>query len=614
MQAISYLIPGTILAFANHLLFKEDKKPLTIIKNLFNFTIVFQLISLGFLRYVLNKNIMIIGGFYTTLDYFKYICFTLLLGTIYLIVKKLLKAKFIFLKAEVNSRWKTRTIRILSTLAFILGTVFIFFGHWFINSVEDITPEQLLFSLKSPILSASSDMFNDVMNIPVFAIVVSTAMFLLITSFPYDVFTKENGSGRRIFSKKTLSGISVILSFLCVIGGGTYFFKELNINKIFKASFNPSNYIEDNYLDPRDVNMTFPREKRNLIHIYWESGENSYLSKALGGYMEENLMPELTTLAMEGVSFSQNDNFGGPDQIYGSSWSVAGFINMDAGIPLKVDLNSKHFGMGGKFLPGTIAIGDILEAQGYNQTLMLGSDADFGGLSAYFKSHGNFNIFDTKAAKAKNLLPQDYNVWWGFEDDKLYEFAKDELLRLNNAGKPFNFTMETADTHFPDGYLSENAETKYDSQYANVIAYSSKELANFIKWIQQQDFYENTTIVITGDHLSMDKAFFQDFDKSYKRSIFNVILNSPVETTNSKNRTFAPFDFFPTILASLNVNIQGDKLGLGTNLFSKERTLLERDGVKEVQNSLEYNSSFFTEELAGDNKESIFINTLVTEK
>ena len=54
----------------------------------------------------------------------------------------------------------------------------------------------------------------------------------------------------------------------------------------------------------------------------------------------------------------------------------------------------------------------------------------------------------TKQQKEKGLIPKDYNVWWGFEDDKLYEYVKDELTRLHKEGKPFNFTMETADTHF----------------------------------------------------------------------------------------------------------------------------------------------------------------------
>ena len=118
--------------------------------------------------------------------------------------------------------------------------------------------------------------------------------------------------------------------------------------------------------------------------------------------MDENLMPELNELSKEGVHFSDSDKlFGGPYQTYGSSWSVAAMINIGMGIPLKIPIEGNSYGKSGSFLPGTIAIGDILEAQDYEQTIMFGADADFGGLTTYFTTHGNFNIFDYKAAKEK---------------------------------------------------------------------------------------------------------------------------------------------------------------------------------------------------------------------
>ena len=37
---------------------------------------------------------------------------------------------------------------------------------------------------------------------------------------------------------------------------------------------------------------------------------------------------------------------------------------MSAGIPLKIPIGANSYGKSGSFLPGTITIGDILEAQG----------------------------------------------------------------------------------------------------------------------------------------------------------------------------------------------------------------------------------------------------------
>ncbi|MGN0539151.1 MAG: hypothetical protein ACI4KI_04775 [Candidatus Fimenecus sp.] len=41
---------------------------------------------------------------------------------------------------------------------------------------------------------------------------------------------------------------------------------------------------------------------------------------------------------------------------------------------------------------------------------------------------------------------------------------------------------------------------------------------------------------------------------------------------------------YPTILASLGVEISGDRLAIGTNLFSDTPTLVERDGIQRLLN------------------------------
>ena len=300
--------------------------------------------------------------------------------------------------------------------------------------------------------------------------------------------------------------------------------------------------------------------------------------------MDENLIKPLSDLAEEGVTFSHlEEGFGGPVATLGCTWSVASMVNMTTGLPMKVPTGGNDYGSPNNFLPGAVTLGDILKAQGYEQTLMFGATAKFGGLNYFYESHGGFNMLDYDGVKEKGWIPKDYKVWWGYEDDKLYEFAKRELTRLGETGKPFHFVMETADTHCQDGYVSPKTPTPRDSQYANVIAYSADEVTKFVRWIQDQPFYENTTIVLIGDHLSMDKKFFADMDKSYHRTTFNLILNPAnnlqyIPEERRFNRWWYNGDMFPTILASMGVLIVGDRLGLGTNLFSVTPTIMEENG------------------------------------
>lgn len=339
--------------------------------------------------------------------------------------------------------------------------------------------------------------------------------------------------------------------------------------------------------------------------------ENSYLSKDLGGYMDENLMPELTELAYEGDVFSNTSGkFGGPLQGTGTQWSVASMVNMTTGLPMKVPTERNSYGSEGNFLPGAYTMCDMLKDQGYEQTVMFGADANFGGLTYMYELHGDVKIFDYRYAVKNGYIPKDYKEWWGYEDDKLYEFAKEELTRLYETGKPFNFMMETADTHRPHGYLSKNAPTPYEDQYSNVIAYSSSQVVEFVRWIQQQPYYDNTTIVLIGDHLSMDTDFFEDFDKDYLRTQFNLIINPAPNVSNTPaerfiNRQYCNFDMFPTILASMGVEIQGNRLGIGTNLFSDTPTVFEEFGYEYVNNELEKKSEFMNTNILADPRSPI---------
>ncbi|OPF52104.1 sulfatase [Clostridium baratii] len=614
MQIISYLIPGVIIALANYLIFERKKSMVSTVKDFIICTVFLNIVSLSILKFVLNKHNVLKGNMYKTSFSIKYIIFALICGLIYLTVKGIINSRVTFTKTEVKGNWKTILIKIVSVIFVAIGVFFVSFSKWFIDYFGNITPEQFLFNLNSPIKGTSSDMYAEIMMTPVFTGVACIVIFLIVLNFKYDVFLNIKSVKRRILNQKYLRILTFTFSIICLVGGVTYGAKKLSLDKVYKAYVSDSSYIKDNYADPRNVKMSFPEKKRNLIHIYLESVENSYLSKDLGGYMKENLMPELTELSKEGIHFSESNKFGGPYQTYGSSWSVASMVNMSTGLPLKIPMGGNSYGKSGSFLPGAVSIGDILKAQGYEQTIMFGADADFGGLTTFFGTHGDFNIFDYKAAKEKKLIPQDYNVWWGFEDDKLYKYAKDEITRLSKTGKPFNFTMETADTHFPDGYLSKHATKKHASQYANVISYSTKEAVKFIKWIQKQPFYKDTTIVVTGDHLSMDKKFFKNFDKSYHRTVFNLILNPATTTTRVNNRKFSPVDMYPTILASMGVQIEGDRLGLGTNLFSDKQTLIERDGLKTVQEGFEAKSNFFNNTFISEKMNSTFTNNLVTER
>jgi phosphoglycerol transferase len=376
-----------------------------------------------------------------------------------------------------------------------------------------------------------------------------------------------------------------------------------------------SKLYENEYVDPSKVDFQFPEKKRNLIYIYMESMENTLGSKANGGTGDVSYIPELEGFATNGsdVSFSRNQNaLGGGYVSYAASWTVAGIVAQSAGIPLKNEFGAgttfeSGNGMGEykKFLPGAYMLGDVLEAQGYNQMFMLGSDPAFGGRDKLFSQHGNYAIFDLQSAKDAGKISPDYDVWWGYEDKKLFEYAKEAVTNLSEKDAPFNFQMLTADTHFIDGYMDPSCPQPYDQQYLNVYACSSKQVADFVAWVQAQPFADNTTIVICGDHLGMQNEFYDGLigdDENYLRTIYNAFINAAVTVTNEEryNRMFSTIDMYPTTLAALGVTIPGNRLGLGTNLFSSESTLIEKYSHDGLNDELRSKSYYYNERILAD--------------
>ena len=316
------------------------------------------------------------------------------------------------------------------------------------------------------------------------------------------------------------------------------------------------------------------------------------MDKEHGGNQEVNLMPELTNLAESHVNFSNNEKFGGAYQAPNTQWTIAGMVSQTSGIPLKMPMDSNTYIGYKKFLPGVYTLGDILKENGYNQMLMVGSDSRFAGRDVYFKTHGNYVIKDLYTARKEKIVDKDHYVFWGYEDSYLYKYAKKEIKKLSEKDKPFNFTMLTVSTHFPNGYVEKSCKKIFDDKYSNAVACSSKQLYEFVNWIKEQDFYEDTTIVLVGDHISMaENKMFNDED--YSRTIFNIFINSAERERNNKNRSFTSFDLFPTTLASIGATIEGNKLGLGVNLYSDKKTLIEKYDIDYVYNEIQKKSTFY---------------------
>ena len=500
-------------------------------------------------------------------------------------------------------RKKVPVKKIVSYFFFFLAFIVLFISIYLGLSFQGITFEEVLYTITSVegtgVDSLGQGFFFVAIPVLIIMILIIVVTELIERKRTYDLVIKTNK--RKIKVLPLSNNGKLVISAIFFIVTCCIFLGSLDVSAYVESLTVSTNLYEDYYVDPSTVNITFPKKKKNLIFIYLESMEMTAASKENGGYQEDSLIPNLEKLALGNTNFSNTSRLGGALDSVGSTWTAASIIGHTSGVPLKIPLIIKNqYGLSGESMPGAYSLGEILEKNGYHNYFFIGSRGEFGGRSNYLTKHGNYTIYDYNYARKQKWIPNNYYVWWGYEDSKLFELAKKELLEIAKKDEPFNFTTLTTNTHFVDGYLEKSCEKKFDSKYANAIYCSDSQVYEFVRWIQRQDFYKDTVVILVGDHLTMQS----DFYKNEGRSIYNTIINSDLIASNEKERTFTIVDMYPTTLAALGAKIDGDRLALGTNLYSSKKTIPEEMGYEEYNKKLNQKSDFYINNILGSTYDS----------
>ena len=486
-------------------------------------------------------------------------------------------------------------------LIWILFAILLVAEEYVLSSFSGITIDQLVFHMNTNLEGSNWSTFLPTLIQAGLYILIAVIGCTIVT-FIQKYFVKKANRYRKFNLKAkemikeyslhfitTLCGFIAICIVLVSLADNYYLIDYLAARRI------DTEIYDKYYIDTATVELTFPEKKKNLVYIYMESMEMSLADESHGGGKSVNVIPELTDIALENDCFNgDTDILNGARSLYNSTWTIAGLVAQTSGLPLGINhVLTNNINSISSFMPGATTLGDILEKEGYHNVFMLGSDAKFGNRDVYFKEHGNYDIDDYYWARNNNKLPdKSYYVWWGYEDDKLFTYAKEELTSLAESDEPFALSLLTVDTHFVNGYLCDDCPDRFTSQYSNVLACSSKKVSELVEWIEAQPWGENTVIVINGDHLCMDSKYYEDMPDDYERKTYTAIINSSKKEPDT-TRLYSTMDLFPTTLSAMGVTIKGDRLGLGTDLYSDTPTLLEELGENYLNYELSLNSTFY---------------------
>ena len=395
-------------------------------------------------------------------------------------------------------------------------------------------------------------------------------------------------------NKKTIFSIFILLAVATTTYEFVDIFKSYKLNEFFYDYSKKSDFFKNNYI-PYESTKHSIGKKRNIIVISIESMEETLSHPEFFG---TNIIPHLSEISENNISFS------GYVDGYAQNWTQASLVALHAGLPLNV--NSLGFKMDNvnhvseklkKFLPNVKTLTDILSENGYNLLYMQPGNIKFSNADLFLLSHGykKEEIYGEDEL-AKEGVAYSYNHnWWGQPDAATLEVFKRKLLELSKRGNFFAF-YSSIDTH-PGDYPYGDLENKFHAPLLNQYYHASSLIANFVDWAKKQDFYQNTTIVLIGDHSrcsSFSKSESHPIPEKDRR-VYNAFINVPFSMQKNirKNRTFNQVDLFPSILELAGWEIENHRVGIGVSIFSDTMTLAE-----------EYGGDYLREELRKFSKEN----------
>ena len=470
------------------------------------------------------------------------------------------------------------------TIIIFIGLFSIFFNLWLNRYFGNISFDLILININfgfRGLIDADDYVINKFIEYCIYA----PTLFCIII-----LFTQY-----KIFKKKLLTLKLILINLIFFVVVTIFNFERLNFFENINIE-NDNQFLKKNYIET-NLNKSFNREnKKDLILIYIESFEENYLENPAF----ENSIMEKLNFPLQKVPFFLETKF--------NNFTIGSIVSTQCGIPQKpigiFDTRLiykkdklKHqrnvFGMK-SFLPNATCLGDILKINNYSNTLIYSGDISFHAMDIFFSNHGYDQIFEKKYFDKQNNIPK--NSWSnGVNDSVIFKKAFDEIKKYKQQNKNFNITILTTDNHFP-GYVDPTCKNNdlSNDDLINSIHCTATSLHEFIENIFDS-YKESVSIILLGDHLyPMDDIYNNHkntlaINKNMDRSIYGRVLT---DKKIQKRSLMTHYDFFPTILQSLNLNY-GDRLGLGYTIF-ETRDFFDYDKYfKNLENNIHKISDFY---------------------
>lgn len=321
--------------------------------------------------------------------------------------------------------------------------------------------------------------------------------------------------------------------------------------------------MPDFYELPIENSLTDGEEKKSLILIYVESLEQGYFDET----RFPGLLPHLQEVEEQSLSFAYLE------QLPGLSWTIAGMVGSQCGIPLVTPPGQQDDAIA-PFLPGARCMGDYLSQNGYRLEYMAGAKSNFAGKKTFLQGHGFDRVQGRDQLEKFAKSDKDLNPW-GVQDDIVFQRVAKRAHVLHQKGKPFVLSTLTLGTHHPRGHVSASCEGREygdgENAMLNAVHCTDFLLGNLIDELRSQPGAENTVIAVLSDHIAMHNTASSLLEQGDRRNTL-MLLGEDIEP-GVVERIGSQLDIAPTMMSTMEFQIES--LGLGRNLLEWRPSFVE---------------------------------------
>ncbi|MFI8576657.1 LTA synthase family protein [Rossellomorea aquimaris] len=335
------------------------------------------------------------------------------------------------------------------------------------------------------------------------------------------------------------------------------------------------NYVRASYIEP-DKEMFGVAKDKNLIIVSLESLQNFVINSEMNG---QEITPFLNDFIGESYYF---DNF--YHQTQQGKTSDSEFLLDNSLYPLnRGAVFFTH--SGNEFESMTEKLGE----NGYYTTAMHANNKSFWNRDIMYDSLGYERFYSLPDYE----VTEENSVNWGMKD---IPFFAQSVEHMKEMPQPFSTKMITLTNHYPftldeedkliDPYTSNDGTV---NRYFQTVRYMDEAVKNFITDLKESGLYENSVIVMYGDHYGIsenhNKAMSQYLGKEVTPVVSTqlqevpLIIHVPGQDGKTISKVSGQIDLKPTIMHLLGIDTKED-IQFGSDMFSsqKEDLAILRDG------------------------------------